>query len=441
MSRNKTIQTRNFIASEELEIKTKLLHNLNNYNINKDDRIYVESTENFKNTGILYIGTEIIKYNNKALDYFYNIKRGYNASIIQNHMKGTLIKQLINYSTSDNPGWYIPKNDNYSITQPTLKINNADIISPGVIRFIKNDIDPSQSKFQGCIEADNDNIKWVDFNALKGDKGEKGNDINTYLKFINISDLDNLNKSNNLNIIKENEGEIIKCMNPENNEVYNRNLISGYKNKDNKIIKTIDIKTADNSIILNSLPQEYKHDLTFNLNDIKDDMTFKSYGETVIIYAANDIKKGQIVELVNINMDNKTYLAVQSIDISSQNLMYLSKYTKANKYGKVTNLIFGLSCEDGKKGDKIEILKKGIGLLKIGNNVVDYNSNIIIKLNSDYIGENIYMDTKGYGFMTDNIQNLPDPYISLGGILEIGDKTCRTGNYVLINLDIKKNEL
>lgn len=433
MSKNLQLKTHNYTATETIQISTNLTCTLNLH----DKKIQVLDGSNLLKTGIITINNEKIKYQKHNLHELKILKRGIqNTSIKLTHIIGSIITQEINSLNNENTGWISDKNGDV-----TLKLNSGSVIAPGVIRFLKDDENEQNSVFQGCISISENQETgliepvWQNFSSLKGDKGDKGDNANKLLKFVNSG-------------LGEGKLVINKEINSDTDDVKFRSLKSGLITVNGQSKPSINISTVNNDIILNPEPQEYTPDLTMSLSKImgnpKSDQVLNTNGNTVIIRAANKINKGQVVMLTNLSYNNETYLGIEPFLLNNyEENQFLNTGINPLNYNKNSSLIYGIACQDGEKGDKIKVLKDGIGFIKIGNNIlIDENGNrVTIKYNIDYIGENVYLDSQGYGYVTSNILELPDPHVIIGQALETGVDKSKTNNYLLINVNLKKNEL
>lgn len=368
----------------ELKNKSNLLSKLSNINSNDEEEIIIVADgKDFQDSGILIINGEEIHYGAKIDNSFHNIKRGYNNTIIGEHIKGSTVYQYRNKTNINNTsnganghlaGWYINNNQ-----QATLKIGNANTIIPGVIRYC----DGPTPVFQGCANIDKDgNPVWVDFNSTKGEKGENG-DINTLVKYNNIG---------------EGEGSFAKMESSEteNSSLFFRTLKSAVKTENGKEVKAFNITTQQNEIVIDTAIDKDIIDLSDEIEIVKgnplEDKILNCYGSKIKIRAGNEIKKGQVV-----------YLSFNN------NAVSVSSYKTENNLEP-----FGISLQNAARGDIILIMKKGsIGLVKMDCNVV--NTTTDCQINA---GSNILLDNEGFGYVCNNKFNLPKSYWILGKSME-----------------------
>ena len=223
--------------------------------------IILDDATNFKDKGYIYINDEKFYYSSSNSTTLFNVYRGIDNTIADNHLSNTTVEQTresINGFTIDSnlAGWYTDGISN----QLALRVNKTPVIMPGVIRYLPND-DGLSGVFQGCVSDNSGVITWNDFNATKGDKGDTG-DINTFITFEHIS---------NITIDNSTSGNIIKTLSIDSNasNIEVRSIISSNTTINQSIINTMDIETTSNNIILSSVPQPYIYDLTPNINVLK----------------------------------------------------------------------------------------------------------------------------------------------------------------------------
>jgi hypothetical protein len=418
----------------------------NNYQINttlttsisdtqdNDFTISATDTTDFKKNGYLMIGNEQFYYSSKTSTTFNNVYRNINKlTNLQVHTSGTVIYQLsniINKLNNNDPklsGWYI---DGYS-NQASLRVQDAPVIKPGVIRYIEDVSNPENSKFQGCINIDEvTGPEWQDFTAEKGDKGDDGG-IQTVLEFTHIS-------NNPLTDNITNSGEILKTETIDTTtetEIEIRRITSGERTINFETKNTIDIETNNDSIIINPKPMPYTYDITEPLTTIKGNDNNKAYGDTILINVAlnKTVNKGQVVRYTNSTYNNNKYLTVEPFTFDDDDN---DQFRKLNS-GNFNMAIAGIALETVSSTttfNQVLICTKGLCQIKITDNfdisVFDHTTPQIT-----YIGRPCYLNVDGYGFNTAE-QIEPDAnFIEIGQFLETGNNIATAGTFILINFN------
>ena len=399
-----------------ITVSTKLLKPLNSH----QNEIYVDNTDNFKNMGTLIINNEQIHYNNKTNNKFYNIKRGINNSKISSYLKDNIIYQkIINIDDKKN-GIFI---DN-TTQNATFVLSDNNCIKEGAIRFIKDEKNPNNNKFQGCVhinnpKSNNPEIKWVEFNALKGDKGDTGSQSNSK-KILSVGD--------GISVINNDSDTHTELLTLKSK----KQSIAG------KMEDTILITKEDNNIIFESINKPYIYDLTQPLIKLKNtgDNMLNSWGNKVKIMASSKIEKGQMVLFTNTIINGEKYITASPISLNENNKYKFNKEDCDLFIDNETNsnLIMGLCCNDCSKNEYAYILTDGYGLIKIGNNL-SLTSGVVTNIESSYIGANVYMDCDGFGFICNDNKSIEDGTVYCGSILETNDNIGYTNNYVLIKFN------
>ena len=284
-------------------------------------------------------------------------------------------------------GFYNYKNESYKF----LRVQNIDTNLDGVIRF-------NNKNFEGF-----NGEKWVLFNSEKGKKGDTGDNYSDKFIFKNTSHSleDGLIIKNETFIKNENQNDVIET----------RVLKSGYYNYNNVNLKSIDIKTLENEIILKSNPlppmiQDYSH---LKINDMKsteNDLEFKAYGEVHIYKTKGNIRKGQFV-IMDYESESE-YFCVKPF--------YYKEY-----YDNFINPIYivGIALEDSLENslEKIKVCCKGITTIRCNLDPSKINKNCINNNNIEKIGTTALIDMEGYAFSS---FVKPSEYYFGGSFLETG---------------------
>lgn len=401
-----------------------------------DFTITVADTTNFKQSGYITINQETFYYSSKTSTTLLNVYRALKNTTRRDHIIGSTVQQLnesVNKLVTDNElaGWYV---DGYS-NQASLRVQDAPVIQPGVIRYVVDENTPSNSKFQGCTRVLSSGPVWQDFNATQGDKGDPG-DINATLDFVHVS---NSQSDNDLN-----SGAIIKTENlstAESSRVNVRRIVSGTRNINGTTTTTVDIETNNNSIIINPKSQPYVDSLLNPITTLKGSSNNKVYGTTQRIYVkpGKKIEKGQVTRyVVHLFTDNNYYLCVEPYTYTSSD--ELSKYKSTLDTG--SREIAGVSTETYDATSQlttltpITICTKGICQIKIGNKDSFSKSTDV---NIQYIGKPCIMNYSGFGLCLSSNEKPEINYMELGGFLESytgEDKDISyEGAFILINFN------
>jgi hypothetical protein len=394
-----------------------------------DTKLYVSDTSNFAESGELVSVSSLIrvKYSSKGDNYF-NIIRDYdnNAFIIGILFRsGVQLKQERIVVEKELAGWYV---DGKTL-DATLKVGPANVITPGAIRFV--DSEDGNGNFQGCVKVNENEIKWVNFNASEGRAGKDAN-INTCLRYECVGSGEGKLFSENIIDVSNSE---------ENNTVSVRSITADKKNINGREVEgSISVKTVGDDVLIGlGDVNEVVYDLTAKFNEIKgnpvSDKKLNCYGEQirVRVCSGEKVHKGQIVA-IGLFKDNKLdgtmYYGVRAMSISETGKELLKYQIGADICYKYS---FGLSRMNGSDGDIVQVLVSGIGLLRIGNNVAGMNT--ISSIEGRYLGETVLLDRDGYGFICQNITKLPETYMEIGGLMETGNNVGQTGNYVLVKFN------
>ena len=296
-------------------------------------------------------------------------------------------------------GFYNYKNE----PDKFLRIQNIESNLDGVIRF-------NNKNFEGY-----DGEKWILFHSVKGEKGDTGD--NYYDKFIfrNLShSLDHgLIFKNNTFIKDDNCKDVIET----------RVLKSGYYNYNNINIKSLEIKTLENEIILknNPLPPMIQDFSSLKIQDLKScetDLEFKAYGEVNIYRVKGNIRKGQFVVL---DLDNN-YFCVKSLEYDEM----IDNFIEPKQ-------IIGIALEDSLYNslEKIKVCCRGITTVRCNIDSSKINNHFINNKNIEKIGTLGLIDIEGYAFVS---LVKPKEYILGGYFLETG-KISETNNLFLFKIN------
>jgi len=308
-------------------------------------------------------------------------------------------------------GFYSSKNS----SQLNLRVQETDKELDGIIRLNKTSSSSSDYVFEGY-----NGKKWVQFNALKGEKGDEGiNKLNTY-QFENINNSD----SNNKGLVLKNVEE-----DGDNKKVVFRNLVSNPTNYNNNqmSINTMNIETLEDNIVLTSNPQPYNWDISnLSINEMKTDNTStrsvsKCYGDISIITIKKgvSIERGQFVSLEE--EDNK----LVGFPFNYEGALNLFM-NPISVYGVALESVL-LNSE--KRTSKVCI--RGITTVKycVDNGKID--DNLMSLKQVEKVGTNGLLSKNGFVFNCPIKPNTGIDYIKVGTFIETGEK-----DYYLFNVNI-----
>ena len=317
-------------------------------------------------------------------------------------------------------GFYSSKNS----SQLNLRVQETDKELDGIIRLNKTSSSSSSSDY--VFEGYNGK-KWVQFNALKGEKGNEGiNKLNTY-QFENINNSD----SNNKGLILKNVEE-----DGDNKKIVFRNLVSTPTNYNNNqlSINTMNIETTPNNIVLTSNPQPYNWDISsLTIKEMKSYTTSthtssKCYGDISII----TIKRGVSIErgqFVSLEEENNKLVCVPFNYEGTLNLFM----NPINVYGVSLESINTTDSnnDNNKNNKKLKVCTRGITTVKycVDNNKIDDN---LMSLNQvEKVGTIGLLSKDGYVFNCPIKPNTGIDYIKVGTFIETGEQ-----DYYLFNIKI-----
>jgi hypothetical protein len=393
-------------------VSTQTTHNFTG----TDTKLYVNNTNDFKDSGEILVGNTKYTYSDKGPNYFTINKATFHQHIGLLIRLGTTIKQeYYDNSSHQLAGWYVDGKSK----KATLKVDDSPVIMPGAIRYVKD----SPGKFQGCVSTDGEPT-WVDFNATQGPAGKDGN-INTCIKYETVG---------------SNQGQLfsIDTIDPSQDTVKVRSITADTKIINGSNTNQLTVRTDDNNVLIGlDNVKEVVYDLTEEVSSIKGnpqiDEKLNCYGEQIRIRVCNDtyISKGQVVA-IDTYTDAKTgkqYYGVKPMQLN--NTLELLKYQLNSN--TPMKYCFGLSRQNGSGGDIINVLVNGIGLLRIGNNID--NMNTISTTQIPYLGYPVLLDNSGFGFVCQDMTKLPDPHLELGQAMEYGPSIAKTNNYILIKFN------
>lgn len=250
-------------------------------------------------------------------------------------------------------GWY-----KYgTLNQAALRVSDSDIGLDGEIRF-----NHKTKQFEGY-----NGKKWTVLDSSKGDDGMAGKNFDEVVKFV-CND-----KNEGGFIINPTELDTSK----PDSSIKIRKLVSGMHTINDTSIKDIKIKENDTNVRLSVNSKPHIWDCgNINLDSIKSlnpDRTLKCYGDIALYLVNEEIKQGQIVQIV-----------IDSNRVVIKPLSYKNNGHAPNLFGEAPN-IAGIALEDAKPSYSCKVCVKGItsvlvsnesSYLQIDNNVKDGNNGL-----------------------------------------------------------------
>lgn len=413
--------------------------------------INIADTADLQERGYAYLGNvstsyEIIYYSSKTSNTLVlpTGGRGVNGTSVQS-WNATTYPKVTQYHSAPNSlissqgdtqlaGWYVTPNTK----QASLRVYDAPVILPGVIRF-KENANGNGGVFQGCTNISSNGVSWALLNAQKGDKGDPGI-IDTELTFEYVGSVTSPSIS----------GLIIKNTTPNvavsNIEV--RPIISGNTVINQATISTCNIATTANNIVVTPAPQPYSWDCTANTNVLKgipsSDSLLNSYGSThtYLVAPGQIIYKGQVVTIkpfTNMTAPNDTFMVVEPLTYT--NITELNNFKLTIPFNNLC--ITGIARETVDASTVTEILTSGdrkpirvavdgLAIVKMSNSV---DPSIFIPNNTvNYSGRPCLLTRDGYGFNNQATPSTLYNYIQIGWFTEVGAAVGTNGNYALIRL-------
>ena len=330
-------------------------------------------------------------------------------------------------------GWYV----NPNTKQASLRVFNAPVILPGVIRFKENS-NGVGGLFQGCTTVAEAGVTWVSLNAEKGDQGDPGI-IGTLINMQYLGPTDTATTG----LIFSNVTTNVAVSNIEV-----RSIISGNTTINQQTLNTCNISSTASNIVIAPVPQPYSWDLTSNTSVLKGtpstDSLLNSYGtvHTYLVAPGTTVTKGQVVTIkyyTNTASPFDTFLTVEPLTYT--NISELDTFKLVTPYNNLGVIGIAKETVDASSvtniitsGDRkpVRVAMDGMAIIKISQNV---DSGVFIPVNNVlYTGRPCLLSRNGYGF---NNQSTPSPtnvYLQLGYFMETGSTVTADGNYALIKL-------
>lgn len=418
------------------------------YDSSNTDTINVVDATNFKNNGFININSETIYYSSRTNNTFAGITRAANATVAADHISGATVSQTrpsVNpLVTTDNQlaGWYVDGKSN----QASLRVYDAPIIQPGVIRF-KADDSSTEPVFQGCYASNSNGVYWADFNAQTGPAGADG-DVNAILVFEHIDTNNEYSTSD--------AGEVIKTTTNDTDSGSNievRRIISGTRTINQSAANTVAINTTSNDVVINPVPIPYTWDLTANTStagagsfkgDPSSDTLLNAYGDlaNAWVVPGYEVFKGQVVYLTPFTSGGVSYLGVQPMEYSA--LSELNNY-KTNTPSVGLGML-GIAREDADAtgvtaiavdGVTVRVATSGLCVGKVSSNLTLAADGNPFRLEAavNYTGRPALLAKDGFIFNNDQEPSVgSSTYFQVGWFMETGATVSSDGNYALVKL-------
>lgn len=408
----------------------------------------VDDATNFKSSGFVAINSESIYYSSRTNNTFIGITRGANATVAADHITGATVSQSrpsvnpLVTTDSQLAGWYVDGKSN----QASLRVYDAPIIQPGVIRF-KADDSSTEPVFQGCYASNSNGVYWADFNAQTGPAGADG-DVNTILTF------EHIDTNNEYSVIDA--GEVIKTTTNDTDSGSNievRRIISGTRTINQSSANTIAINTTSNDVVVNPVPLPYTWDLTANTStagagslkgDPSNDSLINCYGEmaNAWVVPGYEVFKGQVVYLAPFTSSGVDYIGVRPMQYTA--LSQLNNY-KTNTPSIGLGML-GIAREDSNAvavtdiavdGVAVRLVTSGMGIGKVSSNLTLASDGNPFRLEAtvNYTGRPALLAKDGFIFNNDQEPSVgSSTYFQVGWFMETGATVSSDGNYALLKL-------
>jgi len=251
-------------------------------------------------------------------------------------------------------GWYKYGN----LNQAALRVGDSDVGLDGEIKFNR-----TTKQFEGY----NGN-KWMVLDSSKGDEGQPGKDFSEVVEFV-------CNEKNDGGFIIS---PSVLDTNEDGSTVKVRKLVSAMHNINNEERQDIGIRENESNVRLsvNSKPHIWDcgNIALDSLHLPNHDGTLKCYGKTAIFLVNEEVKKGQLVQIV-----------VDSNRVAIKPLTYKNSGYAPNLFGEAPN-IAGVALENIKPSHACKVCVKGItcvlvsnesSYLQIDNNIRDGNNGLV----------------------------------------------------------------
>ena len=347
--------------------------------------INVYSTDNFKQKGVIIVGSEEMFYSSKTSTAFNVSQRGFNGKTATTASNDAVVKQTyspVNSTNTDDKelaGWYSDCLSN----DVSLRIGKSDVIQTGIIRYNKDN-----GVMDGCYSIDigSNQPHWSSINNII----DLSSNVTTISGVNGLSNVDNQLRA---------YGDI-QTINVETDVTLGQ------------VVKT-KLDTSDNKLKVSPCKISITKDTTQGTHTA---FLVSSTPINLVINNKIIFENGSIATLIADASSGSTSLnvSVTGADVASGEIGYLHKATNSGNLGIALSTVTA--------GNKVKILTRGICPIKIKSNTT---GDTAIKG-----GIPIGIGSTGYGSLrsTSNV-------IVLGNTLH--DFTYGADNYQLINFDPK----
>ncbi len=262
-------------------------------------------------------------------------------------------------------GFYSKKNNDLL----NLRIQDSNIELEGIVRFKKYGDLTNNNNNNGVFEGF-DGEKWVQFNALKGEKGDRGEDFNNKFRFKNTDGDGQIFKTTELDTNKSTEVEV--------RSLKSANYIL---NNGESVFETMSINTEGDNILLESKPIPFSWDISnMSINNMKStnsDKYFKCFGKSVFVSFEDNttIERGRFVSLFT---NKNGSIVVKPFEYEGNLNLFMNPVS-----------VYGVALEDtkDKKDGKIRVCIEGVTTVQycLDHSLIDDNLmglNYVEKCNS-----------------------------------------------------------
>lgn len=312
-----------------------------------DSLIPLDDCTNFPSKGEITINSENIYYRSKTSNTLNECIRGYRNTSSVSHLSGsvvlTSVRQTSNGTTDKGlAGWYKDRISN----SRTLRVSDSDLLMPGSIRF--NSISTTFQGFNG--------LTWVDFNALRGEKGDDGADAIDYYNVVNLPG------------DEDNQGEIYSGK--VDNNLNLRTLVPGKININPGMLNvdTISLQKSSNYVSITANPLPYVWDFSTNntiyyLKSSLGDAKYKAFGK---------ISKWKVKTTTNVTAGTAVRVTL-SVSGTGYNVntteLVIEPYTynASQQETKQGSGMLGIALQTVSGGGTCEVCEEGITSVLMGN--------------------------------------------------------------------------
>tara|TARA_B100000902_G_scaffold399873_2_gene473245 strand:+ start:388 stop:1575 length:1188 start_codon:yes stop_codon:yes gene_type:complete len=353
--------------------------------------INVHSTDNFKQNGVIIVGSEEMYYSSKTSTAFNVSQRGFNGKTATTASNDTVVKQTYSPVNASNTvdkelsGWYTDCLSN----DVSLRIGKSDVIQTGIIRYNKDN-----GVMDGCYSIDigSNQPHWSSINNII--------DLSS-----NVTTISGVNGSSNVDAQLRAYGDI-QTINVETDVTLGQVVKTKLDTSDNKL------KVSPCKISITKTTTTQGTDTAFSVSSTPINLVINNK----IIF-----ENGSIATLTENASSGSTSLnvSVTGDDVADGEIAFLHKLTDCGN--------LGIALSTATAGNKVKILTKGICPIKLTNKFIPGLEPLPVK-GGIPVGINI----DGFGSLQSTSNQYP---VLLGNTLHNFDY--EANDYQLINFDPK----